>query len=61
MNNKPALSKSDTNKSTDEDYESDDSEIDKLKTKLVDHIKDRDLIDDLWSITNPCLKAQNHY
>ena len=44
------------NKSTDEDYESDDSEIDKLKTTLVDPVDDKDLVDDLCNITNIVLK-----
>ena len=33
--------------STDEDYESDDSEIDKLRTRLVDPVEDRGLIEEL--------------
>ena len=42
------------NISTDEDYESDDSEIDKLKTKLVDPVEDKDLIEELLTSSKAC-------
>ena len=41
--------------STDEDYESDDSEIDKLRTRLVDPVEDRELIEELLTQGKPCL------
>ena len=41
--------------STDEDYESDDSEIDKLRTRLVDPVEDRGLIEELLATGKPCL------
>ena len=46
MATKLPFSKSKSN-STDEDYESDDSEIEKLKTKLVDPVEDKELIEEL--------------
>ena len=46
MTTKLPFSKSKSN-STDEDYESDDSEIEKLKTKLVDPVEDKELIEEL--------------
>ena len=41
--------------STDEDYESDDSDIDKLRTRLVDPIEDKELIKELLSCGKTCL------
>ena len=43
----PALVKTDTNKSTDEDYESDDSDIERITTRLVDPGEDVESLDDL--------------
>ena len=49
------FSKSQHQHSTDEDYESDDSEIDKLRTRLVDPVEDQELIEELLASSKPCL------
>ena len=44
---RPELTKADTLKSTDEDYESDDSDIDRLTTRLLDPAEDGDSLVEL--------------
>ena len=44
---RPELTKSDTLRSTDEDYESDDSDIDRLTTRLLDPAEDGDSLVEL--------------
>ena len=47
---RPELTKADTLKSTDEDYESDDSDIDRLTTKLLDPAEDGDSLVELETL-----------
>ena len=47
---RPELTKSDTLRSTDEDYESDDSDIDRLTTRLLDAAEDGESLEELESL-----------
>ena len=53
----PALVKTDTNKSTDEDYESDDSDVDRLRTRQLDPAADAELLEDLWTAALPAFSC----
>ena len=52
----PQLSKSE-NKSTDEDYESDDSDVDRLRTRQLDPAADAELLEDLWTAALPAFSC----
>ena len=52
----PQLSKSE-NKSTDEDYESDDSDVDRLRTRQLDPAADTELLEDLWTAALPAFSC----
>ena len=47
---RPTLTKCETNKSTDEDYESDDSDIDRVTTRLADPRDDAETLQELNSL-----------
>ena len=59
---RPALTKTETNKSTDEDYESDESDIDRITTRLCDPKEDGDTLEELASESLspliPCTEAR---
>ena len=53
---RPALTKTETNKSTDEDYESDESDIDRITTRLCDPKEDGDTLEELETVGKTVLK-----
>ena len=53
---RPTLTKCETNKSTDEDYESDDSDMDRLTTRLIDPREDTDTLQELHSLGKTVLR-----